>query len=181
MTALVGNLLDSSRLAVGVVKPRLLRVYMDEVVHRALVSVGMGARGLRRAAMHRVKVEVDEVSVLADSGLLERVLANLIDNALRHSLRDTPVRITADRAGDHVSIAVVDVGPGVPAGAEEQLFEPFQRLGDRDNTTGVGLGLSVVRGFVEAMGGTVHAEPTPGGGLTMIVDLPPADPEPNDR
>ncbi|WP_330249414.1 sensor histidine kinase KdpD [Nocardia sp. NBC_00565] len=172
LTALVGNLLDSSRLAVGVVQPQFRRVYMDEVVHQALVSVGMGARGLRRAAMDRVKVEVGEVSVRADSGLLERVLANLIDNALRHSTRDTPVRVTAERDGDRVSITVVDVGPGVPPGAEEQLFEPFQRLGDRDNTTGVGLGLSVVRGFVEAMGGTVHAEPTPGGGLTMIVDLP---------
>ncbi|MFG1795512.1 ATP-binding protein [Nocardia sp. NPDC049149] len=172
LTALVGNLLDSSRLAVGVVKPQLRRVYMDEVVHRALVSVGMGARGLRRAAMDRVKVEVGDVSVRADSGLLERVVANLIDNALRHATRDTPVRVTAEREGDRVSIAVVDIGPGVPPGSEEQLFEPFQRLGDRDNTTGVGLGLSVVRGFVEAMGGTVHAEPTPGGGLTMIVDLP---------
>ncbi|WP_433759862.1 ATP-binding protein [Nocardia sp. CA-135398] len=172
LTALVGNLLDSSRLAVGVVQPQFRRVYMDEVVHQALVSVGMGARGLRRAAMDRVKVEVGEVSVRADSGLLERVLANLIDNALRHSTRDTPVRVTAEHDGDRVSIAVIDVGPGVPPGTEEQLFEPFQRLGDRDNTTGVGLGLSVVRGFVEAMGGTVHAEPTPGGGLTMIVDLP---------
>ncbi|MFI7666480.1 ATP-binding protein [Nocardia sp. NPDC049526] len=181
LTALVGNLLDSSRLAVGVVQPQFRRVYMDEVVHQALVSVGMGARGLRRAAMDRVKVEVGEVSVRADSGLLERVLANLIDNALRHSTRDTPVRVTAEHDGDRVSIAVIDVGPGIPAGAEEQLFEPFQRLGDRDNTTGVGLGLSVVRGFVEAMGGTVHAEPTPGGGLTMIVDLPADETEVSSR
>ncbi|GEM32941.1 sensor protein KdpD [Nocardia neocaledoniensis NBRC 108232] len=178
LTALVGNLLDSSRLAVGVVTPQLRQVYMDEAVHRALVSVGMGTRGLRRAAMDRVKVDVGEVSVLADSGLLERVLANLIDNALRHAGRDTPVRVTAEHDGDRVSIAVVDVGPGVPAGTEEQLFEPFQRLGDRDNTTGVGLGLSVVRGFVEAMGGTVRAEPTPGGGLTMLVDLPAGAPAP---
>ncbi|WP_410869918.1 ATP-binding protein [Nocardia sp. A7] len=176
LTALVGNLLDSSRLAVGVVTPQLRQVYMDEAAHRALVSVGMGTRGLRRAAMDRVKVEVGEVSVLADSGLLERVLANLIDNALRHSGRESPVRVTAEHDGDRVSIAVIDVGPGVPAGTEEQLFEPFQRLGDRDNTTGVGLGLSVVRGFVEAMAGTVHAEPTPGGGLTMLVDLPSGAP-----
>ncbi|WP_194814673.1 sensor histidine kinase KdpD [Nocardia sp. XZ_19_385] len=175
LTALVGNLLDSSRLAVGVVTPQLRQVYMDEVAHRALVSVGMGARGLRRAAMNRVRVEVGEVSVRADPGLLERVLANLVDNALRHSPRDTPVRVTAETTGNRVSIAVVDTGPGVAPGSEEQLFEPFQRLGDRDNTTGVGLGLSVVRGFVEAMGGTVHAEPTPGGGLTMLVDLPADD------
>ncbi|MFI2279801.1 sensor histidine kinase [Nocardia beijingensis] len=176
LTALVGNLLDSSRLAVGVVTPQVRRVYLDEAVHRALVSVGMGARGLRRAAMDRVRIEVGDVSVRADSGLLERVLANLLDNALRHAPRAGTVRVTAERAGDRVSIAVVDTGPGVPHGTEEQLFEPFQRLGDRDNTTGVGLGLSVVRGFVEAMGGTVHAEPTPGGGLTMLVDLPGGEP-----
>ncbi|MBF6081077.1 sensor histidine kinase KdpD [Nocardia cyriacigeorgica] len=172
LTALVGNLLDSSRLAVGVVSPQLRQVYLDEVVHRALVGIGMGARGLRRAAMDRVEVDVDALSVRADGGLLERVLANLIDNALRHSTPGTPIRITAERDGGKVAIAVVDIGPGIPAGAEEQLFEPFQRLGDRDNSTGVGLGLSVVRGFVEAMGGTVHAEPTPGGGLTMLVELP---------
>ncbi|MGV9333016.1 ATP-binding protein [Nocardia sp. NPDC003726] len=180
LTALVGNLLDSSRLAVGVVTPQLRRVYLDEVVHRALVSVGMGARGLRRAAMDRVRVEVGDVSVRADSGLLERVLANLLDNALRHAPRAGTVRVTAERAGDRVAIAVIDTGPGIPHGAEEQLFEPFQRLGDRDNTTGVGLGLSVVRGFVEAMGGTVHAEPTPGGGLTMLVELPGGKPSETD-
>ncbi|WP_324192574.1 sensor histidine kinase KdpD [Nocardia transvalensis] len=172
LTGLVGNLLDSSRLAVGVVKPQLRRVYLEEVVHRAVVSVGMGTRGVRRAGVDRVKVEVGDVSVHADSGLLERVLANLIDNALRYSPNDTPIRVTAERTGDRVSVTVVDYGPGVPTGMEDQLFEPFQRLGDRDNSTGVGLGLSVVRGFVEAMGGTVHAEPTPGGGLTMVVDLP---------
>ncbi|WP_024806497.1 sensor histidine kinase KdpD [Nocardia sp. BMG51109] len=172
LTNLVGNLLDSSRLAVGVVRPQLKRVYLEEVVNRAVVGVGMGTRGLRRAAMSRLEVEVGGVSVRADTGLLERVLANLIDNALRYSPNDTPVRVTAERTGSRVAVTVVDIGPGVPTGVEDQMFEPFQRLGDRDNSTGVGLGLSVVRGFVEAMGGTVHAEPTPGGGLTMVVDLP---------
>ncbi|WP_067692743.1 sensor histidine kinase [Nocardia jejuensis] len=175
LTALVGNLLDSSRLAVGVITPQLRRVYLDEVVHHALM--GMGTRGLRRAAMNRVKVEVGTVSVSADSGLLERVLANLIDNAVRYSPVDAPVWVRAERTGRHVAITVVDSGPGVPTGMEDQLFEPFQRLGDRDNSTGVGLGLSVVRGFVDAMGGTVHAEPTPGGGLTMVIDLPADDEE----
>jgi len=172
LTGLVGNLLDSSRLAVGVVKPQLKRVYLEEVVNRAVVGVGMGTRSLRRAVMDRVKVEVGDVAVLADSGLLDRVLANLMDNALRYSPSDTPIRVTAEHTGDRVSLTVVDYGPGVPTGLEDQLFEPFQRLGDRDNSTGVGLGLSVVRGFVEAMGGAVHAEPTPGGGLTMVIDLP---------
>ncbi|WP_067548243.1 sensor histidine kinase [Nocardia crassostreae] len=177
LTALVGNLLDSSRLMVGVVQPQMRRVYLDEVVHRALM--GMGTRGLRRTAMDRVKVEVGTVSVHADQGLLERVLANLIDNAIRYSPHGTPVRVTAERTGKRVAVTVVDAGPGVPTGLEDQLFEPFQRLGDRDNSTGVGLGLSVVRGFVEAMGGTVHAEPTPGGGLTMVIDLQASDEQEN--
>ncbi len=172
LTGLVGNLLDSQRLAVGVVKPQMKPVYLEEVVNRAVLGIAMGSRGLRRAAMDRVKVEVGDVAVQADSGLLDRVLANLIDNALRYSPRDTPIRVTGERTGDRVSLTVVDYGPGVPPGLEDQLFEPFQRLGDRDNSTGIGLGLSVVRGFVEAMDGAVHAEPTPGGGLTMVIDLP---------
>ncbi|MRH90992.1 DUF4118 domain-containing protein [Nocardia sp. SYP-A9097] len=178
LTALVGNLLDSSRLAVGVIKPQMRRTYLDEVVHHALM--GMGTRGLRRTAMARVKVEVGTVCVRADSGLLERVLANLIDNAVRYSPGDSPVRVTAEHTGKRVAITVVDTGPGVPTGLEDQLFEPFQRLGDRDNSTGVGLGLSVVRGFVDAMGGTVHAEPTPGGGLTMVIDLLACDEQENE-
>ncbi|MFI1913178.1 ATP-binding protein [Nocardia sp. NPDC020380] len=179
LTALVGNLLDSSRLAVGVIKPQNRKIYLDEVVHHALM--GMGTRGLRRVAIDRVKVEVGTTAVRADPGLLERVLANLIDNAVRYSPTDTPVRVTAERIGKRVAITVVDSGPGVPTGLEDQLFEPFQRLGDRDNSTGVGLGLSVVRGFVDAMGGTVHAEPTPGGGLTMVIDLPAGDPTAGDE
>jgi two-component system sensor histidine kinase KdpD len=98
------------------------------------------------------------------------VLANLIDNALRYA-PDSPVRVTASTVGDRVLIAVIDEGRGIPRGAEEQLFAPFQRLGDQDNNTGVGLGLSVAKGFVEAMGGTVQATDTPGGGLTVLVDL----------
>ncbi|MFD6351795.1 ATP-binding protein [Nocardia tengchongensis] len=173
LTALVGNLLDSSRLAVGVIKPQMRKVYLDEVVHHALM--GMGTRGMRRTTMDRVKVDVGTIAVRADSGLLERVLANLIDNAARYSPRDSMVRVAAEQVGKRVAVTVVDTGPGVPTGLEDQLFEPFQRLGDRDTSTGVGLGLSVVRGFVDAMGGTVHAEHTPGGGLTMVIDLPGGD------
>ena len=170
LTALVGNLLDSSRLAAGVVRPELRRVYLEEVVQRALVSISMGATGFGRAGLDRVKVEVDDAVAMADSGLLERVLANLIDNALRYA-PDSVVRINAGQVGDRVIIDILDEGPGIPRGAEEQLFEPFQRLGDRDNTSGVGLGLSVARGFVEAMGGTIQATDTPGGGLTVEIDL----------
>jgi two-component system, OmpR family, sensor histidine kinase KdpD len=170
LTALVGNLLDSSRLAAGVVRPQLRRVYLEETVQRALLGISKGTTGFGRTGLDRVKVEVGDEVAMADSGLLERVLANLIDNALRYA-PDGPVRVTAGRVADRVLIAVVDEGPGVPRGAAEQLFEPFQRLGDRDTSSGVGLGLSVARGFVEAMGGTVTANDTPGGGLTVELDL----------
>lgn len=170
LTALVGNLLDSSRLAAGVIHPELSRVYLEEIVQRALVSIGKGATGFFRSAIDRVKVDVGDAMVMGDAGLLERVLANLIDNALRYAPHCL-VRVNAGRVGDRVLINVIDEGPGIPHGAEEQVFGAFQRLGDHDNTTGVGLGMSVARGFVEAMGGTITATDTPGGGLTVIVEM----------
>jgi two-component system sensor histidine kinase KdpD len=182
LTALVGNLLDSSRLAAGVVRPELRRVYLEEVVQRALLGISKGltgfgsagrsaaTRGMTPGGLDRVKVEVGDAVAMADAGLLERVLANLIDNALRYA-HDSPVRVNAGQVGDRVLIAVIDEGPGIPRGAEEQLFAPFQRLGDHDTSIGVGLGLSVARGFVEAMGGTISATDTPGGGLTAEIEL----------
>ncbi len=176
LTALVGNLLDSSRLAAGVVTPHLSRVYLEEAVQRALVGISKGATGFARAGLPQVKVEVDDAVVMADSGLLERVLGNLIDNALRYA-PDSVIRINAARVGRRVLLNVADEGPGIARGTEEEVFEPFQRLGDYDNTTGVGLGLSVARGFVEAMGGTVQVTDTPGGGLTVVIELaaPPSE------
>jgi two-component system sensor histidine kinase KdpD len=170
LTALVGNLLDSSRLAAGVVQPELRRVYLEEVVQRAVLGISKRTTGYGRAAVDRIKVEVEDAVAMADAGLLERVLANLLDNALRYAPASV-VRVYAGRVGDRVLINVADEGPGIPRGTEEQLFEPFQRMGDQDNTTGVGLGLSVAKGFVEAMGGTISATDTPGGGLTVVIDL----------
>ncbi|GAC1642297.1 MAG: sensor histidine kinase KdpD [Mycobacterium sp.] len=170
LTALVGNLLDSSRLAAGVLRPELRRVYLEETVQQALLGISKGVTGFRRQGIDRVKVDVGDAVAMADSGLLERVLANLIDNALRYA-PDSPVRVTAGWVGDRVLIGVVDEGPGIPRDSEDQLFEPFQRLGDHDNSIGVGLGLSVARGFVVAMGGAISATDTPGGGLTVEIDL----------
>ncbi|WP_407663534.1 DUF4118 domain-containing protein [Mycolicibacterium celeriflavum] len=170
LTALVGNLLDSSRLAAGVVKPELRAVYLEETVQRALLGISKGATGFRRRGVERVKVDVGDAVALADGGLLERVLANLLDNALRYA-QDSVVRVTAGQVGERVLIAVVDEGPGVRRGAEERMFAPFQRSGDHDTSIGVGLGLSVARGFVEAMGGTIAATDTPGGGLTIEIEL----------
>lgn len=163
LTALVDNLLDSSRLAAGAVAPVLAPVGYDEVVGRALAGVE-GAQ--------RIELDVDEAlpEVVADAGLLERVVANLADNALRHG-RGAPVAVRGSAYGDRVELRVVDRGPGR---ARRDLFTPFQSTGDRSGTTGVGLGLSVARGFTEAMGGSLAAEDTPGGGLTLVVALPAA-------
>ncbi|WP_372515436.1 sensor histidine kinase [Mycolicibacterium hodleri] len=165
LTSLVGNLLDSSRLAAGVVRPTLQCVYLDEIVHRAILGIPRATAGL-----DRIKVEVGNTAVMADAGLLERVLVNVVDNAMRYA-PDGIVRVNAGRVGDRVLVNVVDEGPGVRRDLVDELFAPFQRLGDHDNTTGVGLGLSVARGFVDAMGGTISATDTPGGGLTVEIDL----------
>jgi two-component system sensor histidine kinase KdpD len=118
--------------------------------------------------------------VHADPGLLERVLANLLDNAVRHAGGSGPIQVMAAAGAESAKLAVVDHGPGVDPAAREQLFGPFQRLDDRD-TGGVGLGLSVARGFTEAMGGALVADQSPGGGLTMRLRLPLAHARPPDE
>ena len=170
LTLLVANLLDSSRLAAGVVRPELTEVYLEEVVQRALVGIGGRNTIYGRASIDRVKVEVGGTVAMGDAGLLERVLSNVIDNALRYAPASM-VRVNAGQVGPRVLINVIDEGPGVSKGAADQMFQPFQRLGDFDTTTGLGLGLSVAKGFVEAMGGTITASDTPGGGLTILIDL----------
>ena len=166
MNALVGNLLDMSRLQAGALTVSAEPIGLEEVVPAALHSLG------ERAS--RVRTEVPETlpRVLADAGLLERALANLIDNALRHCPEGTEVRVVADPTGDeYVDLRVVDHGPGVPESERKRIFVPFQQLGDVSGANGVGLGLAVARGFVEAMEGSIEGKDTPGGGLTMIVHL----------
>jgi two-component system sensor histidine kinase KdpD len=168
LTALVDNLLDMSRLQAGAVAPTLAPTDVPTAVHRALSWV---------EEPDRERVELDSPEelppALADSGLLERVLANLVGNAVRHA-SSGPVTVTAGMLDEHVEVRVVDHGPGVAPGDRERLFAPFQRLGDSPAGQGVGLGLAVARGLTEAMGGTVSAEDTPGNGLTMVVSLPAA-------
>jgi two-component system sensor histidine kinase KdpD len=176
LTALVANLLDSSRLATGAVHPHLTPLGYDEIVAKALSGL---------PDTQSIEVDVDEhlPRVLADAGLLERVIANLVDNALRHghplptkgltsSPDEPPVAIRASEYSGHVELHVADHGPGLPKGSSESAFTPFQQLGDRTTTNGIGLGLSVAKGFTEAMGGTIHTEDTPGGGLTVVISLP---------
>ncbi|MFE3074040.1 DUF4118 domain-containing protein [Streptomyces sp. NPDC059247] len=160
---LVGNLLDMSRLQTGTVTPLIRVVDLDEVVPMALGGVPDGS----------AELDIPETlpMVEVDKGLLERAVANIVENAVKYSPDGMPVAVAASALGERVELRVVDRGPGVPDEAKDGIFEPFQRFGDAPRGSGVGLGLAVARGFVEAMGGTLGAEDTPGGGLTMVLTL----------
>ncbi|MFF8035003.1 ATP-binding protein [Streptomyces sp. NPDC016626] len=164
--ALIGNLLDMSRLNTGTVVPLIRETDLDEVVPMALGGVPEDS----------VDLDIPETlpMIAVDRGLLERAVANIVENAVKYSPDDRPVRVTASALHDRVELRVVDRGPGVPDEAKERIFEPFQRHGDAPRGAGVGLGLAVARGFTEAIGGTLTAEDTPGGGLTMVLTLPTA-------
>ena len=166
LTHLVDNLLDMSRLQAGALSVFPRPAGLDEVVARALDDLG--------AVGHTVKVEIPDSlpAVRVDPGILERVIVNLTQNALRYSPEGKPPLLIASSLGDRVELRVVDRGPGIPKSKRDRIFVPFQRLGDTDNTTGVGLGLALSRGLTEAMGGTLEPEETPGGGMTMTLSLP---------
>jgi two-component system sensor histidine kinase KdpD len=172
---LVGNLLDMSRLQTGTVTPLIREIDLDEVVPMALGGVPEDS----------VHLDVPETlpMVAVDAGLLERAMANVVENAVKYSPAREPVLVSASAIADRVEVRVVDRGPGVPDEAKGRIFEPFQRHGDAPRGAGVGLGLAVARGFTEAMSGTLDAEDTPGGGLTMVLSLraagaPPVPPRP---
>ncbi|MFF2192295.1 ATP-binding protein [Streptomyces sp. NPDC058157] len=160
---LVGNLLDMSRLQTGTVTPLIREIDLDEVVPMALGGVPEDS----------VLLDVPETlpMVRVDPGLLERSVANVVENAVKYSPRGRRVLVAASTLGDRVEVRVVDRGPGVPDEAKDRIFAPFQRHGDAPRGAGVGLGLAVARGFAEAMDGTLTAEDTPGGGLTMVLTL----------
>ncbi|MGV8977789.1 MAG: sensor histidine kinase [Cellulomonas sp.] len=165
---LIANLLDMSRLEVGGITAYATTVAVDEVVSRAVL-------GVPSDVLH-MEVPDDLPLVRADPGLLERVVANLVDNARRHSPAGRPFEVTADASATHVHVRVVDHGAGVAREEWPTMFEPFQRLDDKSASTGVGLGLAIVRGFCEAMDVAVVPTETSGGGLTMTLDLPVAEP-----
>jgi two-component system, OmpR family, sensor histidine kinase KdpD len=168
LTALVANLLDMSRLQAGVLGISPADLGLEDVVPRALGELGEPGR------LVRVELPDELPEVRADPGLLERVLVNVIGNAVRYSPPGRPAVIRGTVRDATVELRVIDYGPGIPAADWERVFLPFQRLGDRDNHTGVGLGLALARGLTEAMGGTLRPEPTPGGGLTMVIAIPSA-------
>jgi two-component system sensor histidine kinase KdpD len=163
LDTVVGNLLDASRLQAGALAVRIENVAIDEVVSAAILALPAGAESVE------VDVAEDLPEVRADRGLLQRVLANVLDNAIRHGGTGGPISVRAHVGADSMKLEITDHGPGVED-LDDRLFEPFQRLDDR-GSGGVGLGLSVARGFIEAMGGAMVADHTPGGGLTMRIRL----------
>jgi two-component system sensor histidine kinase KdpD len=171
LNRLVGNLLDMSRVATGVLQVLEQPVGLEEVVPAALASLGQHSG--------QVIVDVPETlpRVLVDPALLERAVANVISNALNWSPLDMPVRVEAGTVPGRIDLRIVDRGPGIPPAERERVFLPFQRLGDAaaGRTDGVGLGLAVAKGFVDAMGGELTIEDTPGGGTTMVLRLRTAE------
>jgi K+-sensing histidine kinase KdpD len=179
LTDLISNILAMSRIQAGAVSVLVSPVALDEVVARALLG---------SADNVTADVPEDLPLVQADAGLLERVVANLVDNARRFSPSGIPVQVHADLpSADHapdsratdapcasVRLHVTDHGPGIAESQWDSMFTPFQRLGDRDATAGLGLGLAIAKGFTEAMHAHLTPSATPGGGLTMTITLPVA-------
>jgi two-component system sensor histidine kinase KdpD len=170
---LVDNLLDMSRLQAGALSVFPKPADLEEVVSRSLDDLGPAAGAVL------VEMPEDLPEVRVDPAILERVIANLTANALRYSPAGSPPLLRASALGDRVELRIVDRGPGIPEADRDRVFVPFQRLGDTDNTTGVGLGLALSRGLTEAMGGSLEPEETPGGGLTMTISLPAAPSPPS--
>lgn len=168
LITLVEHLLDMSRIQVGAVQPALRPVALEEVVPAAVSSLGP------RGAVVDAQISETLPPMLADAALLERALANIIDNAVRLSPPGRRVRVETGAFAGHIDINVIDRGPGIPANQRDRVFQPFQRLGDNQPGTGVGLGLAVAKGFLASMGATIEIDDTPGGGTTITVRVPAA-------
>ncbi len=166
----MSNLLDMTRLQSGMLGVRLEPVSVDEVVYSALASLGAGPAAVE------VLIPEGLPPARADRALLERAVANVIANAVRWAPPGTCVRVQACAVGGQIEVNVVDRGAGIPRDQRENVFRPFQRLGDggRASHDGLGLGLAVTKGFVDAMGADVAVEDTPGGGTTIVITMPEA-------
>jgi two-component system sensor histidine kinase KdpD len=165
---IITNLLDASRLEAGVLAINVSAVDPADVIERAVV-IAPAAIDLT------VTIPAGAPRLLADRALLERVLENLLLNAARYAPGPVALTVEPDCSAGTGRIRVIDHGPGVPIELREAIFQGFQRLDDRG--AGVGLGLAVAQGFVEAMGGVLVADDTPGGGLTMDIVLPIEEPQ----
>ncbi|MEE1622871.1 ATP-binding protein [Zafaria sp. J156] len=166
LAALVSDLLDVSRLQAGALTLTTMPTDPAEAIAPALDELKLGPSDVRLALGH------ENSTAEADPVLLQRVIVNLLANATRYSPPDQPVTVTTSTFDQRLEIRIIDHGPGVTPDRHDDIFLPFQRLGDTDNTSGLGLGLALSRGFIEAMHGTLTPEDTPGGGLTMVISIP---------
>jgi two-component system sensor histidine kinase KdpD len=162
----IGNLLDASRLEAGALAVSCRPAALDEVVVRAV-------RGTEPST---VQVVVPETLPLVetDPALLERAIANVVLNACRYQPPGCPVVIDATVVRDAVHLRVVDRGPGIPQRDRSRVTQPFQRLGDQTTSDGIGLGLSITHGFLDAVHAQMELDDTPGGGLTVTIIVPVA-------
>jgi two-component system sensor histidine kinase KdpD len=164
LTRLVTNLLDAGRLEAGAVTPRSVEVELDDLVASALETIDTRGRTLD------IHLPDDLPPLKTDPDLIERVIANVVSNACRFSPSDKPVRIRAGASSGKVDLLVIDCGPGIHESQRESILAPFQRLNDEGS--GAGLGLTVAYGFISLLGGRLRFEDTPGGGLTVVIELP---------
>lgn len=172
LSLLVTDLLDVSRLQAGMLGVHMVSTGVEDMVLPALEEAGLGPGALE------LEIPVGLAMVQADPVLFQRIVVNLLLNAVRHGAGSRTPILAASQFGGRTEIRVIDFGPGIPAELRESVFVPFQRRGDTDNLTGLGLGLALSRGFAEAMGGSLLPEDTPGGGLTIVLSLPGSAVEP---
>jgi two-component system, OmpR family, sensor histidine kinase KdpD len=164
----LGNLLDMNRLESGALKLRIEPGDVEDLVGAALTHLGEAAQ--RREV--RVSLASPLPPVPMDFALVTQALANVLDNALKYSPPDAPVDLRAQVAGEDVQIRVEDRGVGIPHSELERIFDKFYRIQREDGTRGVGLGLAISKGIIEAHGGRVWAENRAGGGTIVVITLP---------
>jgi len=164
---LVNNLLSMTRVEAGALRVGKEWLPLEEVVGAALVRVE------DRLGRRVVSTELpsDPALVLLDGVLIEQVLINLLDNAIKYTPPDSPIDLSAEITKDSLNVGVADRGPGIPPGDLERVFDKFYRAATA-GAPGVGLGLSICRGIVEAHGGRMWAENRPGGGAVFRFVLP---------
>lgn len=170
LSRLVENLLDLSRLEVGAAPPRLELHTLDDLAGRALAELGADA--------DRIAVTLPDglPPVRVDGAQIERVLVNLLENALKFSAPDDTVEVRAERREDELLVRVVDHGPGLTESDLKRIFEPFEHGGKRPGERGTGLGLAIARGFAQVNGGVLWAESSPGQGAVFVLSMPTVSP-----
>jgi two-component system sensor histidine kinase KdpD len=172
LNRMVTNLLDLSRIEAGVLRSDRDVFLLDDLVEQTLDRCG------RRLGARPLEVRVDAIPVSVDPIFFDEALTNVVDNAIKYTPPGGEIRVSASAGGseDSVRLTVEDAGPGVPAESLDRLFEKFYRVAGTagGSRSGTGIGLAVVRGLVEAMGGRVTARPSSLGGLAIDLELPRA-------